>query len=55
VEQAEMVKMLRDAGYDEQADAVASVTQADEAALDEWLSDPVNKQRWEQALADAQR
>lgn len=46
-------KLLRDHGFHEEADMIAGVTPEDEARFDEWLSDPVNRERWEAALAEA--
>ena len=44
------IQMLRDAGFNDEADRIEAVTPEVEAAFDKWLQDPENARRWEAAL-----
>lgn len=43
------------AGFPKQAAQIRSITPEQEAAFDQWLQDPANRKRWDDALAGASR
>lgn len=50
---SETSKILRDAGYHDEADRIEAVTAEDKAAFEEWLNEDDNRKRWDDAIAQA--